>query len=267
MSNLVITIMAAGEGKRMNSNIPKILHKFNSIPMLIRIIIESYKLYPNKIIIITGKYDQLIKNTINEYFSDDNQDILDNIIFVKQHNPNGTGDAIKSTLEHYNEKDNVLILNGDMPLVSYTLLKKFISSENKDSLYSFDIDSKEIAKLLVAKLDNPYGYGRILYNNYGEFIGIKEEKDCSEQEKKIDITNVGIYFFNGKILKKYIPLINNNNSQKEYYLTEIIKIIRQYSDINIETYQIEEELKYQIMGVNTQEELKNLEKQYELIKL
>lgn len=265
MSNLVITIMAAGEGKRMNSNIPKILHKFNSVPMLIRIIIESYKLHPNKIIIITGKYDELIKNTINEYFQEDNQDILNNITFVNQLSPNGTGDAIKSTLEHYNEYDNVLILNGDMPLVSYTLLKKFIYSydEQKDSSY----DETEIAKLLVAKLDNPYGYGRILYNNYGEFIGIKEEKDCSEQEKKINITNVGIYYFNATILKKYIPLINNNNSQKEYYLTDIIKIMRQFSDINIETYQIEEELKYQIMGVNTQEELKNLEKQYELINL
>jgi UDP-N-acetylglucosamine diphosphorylase/glucosamine-1-phosphate N-acetyltransferase len=260
MSNLVITIMAAGEGKRMNSDVPKILHKFNSIPMLIRIIIESYKLYPKKIIVITGKYDKLIKNTINEYFSEDNHDILDNIIFVQQHNPNGTGDAIKSTLEHYTNNDNVLILNGDMPLVSYTLLKKFISSENKDSLYSI-----EIAKLLVAQLDNPYGYGRILYNNNNDFIGIKEEKDCSIQEKKITVTNVGIYYFNANILKKYIPLINNNNSQKEYYLTDIIKIMRQYSDINIETYQIEEELKYQIMGVNTQEELKNLEEEYNLI--
>jgi len=264
MSNLVITIMAAGEGKRMNSDIPKILHKFNSIPMLIRIIIESHKLVPNKIIVITGKYDQLIKDTINEYFSEDNQDILHNIIYVKQEIPNGTGDAIKSTLEYYNNYDNVLILNGDMPLISSFLLKKFISNENKDPLYSFDIDKN--AKLLVAQLDNPYGYGRILYNNYGEFIGIKEEKDCLEEEKKINIINVGIYYFNGEILKKYIPIINNNNAQKEYYLTDIIKIIRQFSDINIETYQIEEEIKYQIMGVNTQEELKNLEKQYELIK-
>ena len=124
MSNLVVTIMAAGEGKRMNSNVPKILHKFNSIPMLIRIIIESYKLQPNKIIIITGKYDILIKNTINEYFAEDNQDIINNITFVKQEIPNGTGDAIKSTLSYYNN-ENVLILNGDMPLVSSILLKKF----------------------------------------------------------------------------------------------------------------------------------------------
>jgi bifunctional N-acetylglucosamine-1-phosphate-uridyltransferase/glucosamine-1-phosphate-acetyltransferase GlmU-like protein len=244
--------MAAGEGKRMNSSVPKILHKFNSIPMLIRIIIESYKLVPNKIIIITGKYDKLIKDTIDQYFHEEELDILKCITYVKQLLPNGTGDAIKSTLEYYNDTDNVLILNGDMPLVSHNLLQKFVFS------YS------QIAKLLVAKLDNPYGYGRILYDNNGDFIGIKEEKDCIEEEKKIDITNVGIYYFNAQILKKYIPLIDNNNSQKEYYLTDIIKIIKTYSDIKIETYQIEENLKYQIMGVNTQEELKNLEYEYKL---
>ena len=83
-------------------------------------------------------------------------------------------------------------------------------------------------------------------------------------EKKINITNVGIYYFNAQLLKKYIPLIDNNNSQKEYYLTDIIKIIKNNCDINIETYLVEEHLKYQIMGVNTQEELKNLENEYKL---
>jgi bifunctional N-acetylglucosamine-1-phosphate-uridyltransferase/glucosamine-1-phosphate-acetyltransferase GlmU-like protein len=163
-----------------------------------------------------------------------------------------------------------------MPLVSYTLLKKFIYSfdEQKDSLYDIEKESNsnensllfsetEIAKLLVAKLDNPYGYGRILYNNHGEFIGIKEEKDCTIDEKHINIINVGIYFFSSNILKKYIPLIDNNNIQKEYYLTDIVKLINKLSDINIETYQIEDNLKYQIMGINTQEELKKLEETYE----
>lgn len=257
MSNLVVTIMAAGEGKRMNSDIPKILHKFNYIPMLVRIIIESYKLYPDKIIIITGKYDTLIRNTIDEYFCGTDEDILNIITYVKQNIPNGTGDAIKTTLEYYNDNNNVLILNGDMPLVSYNLLKKFINSYSSD-------ENIDIAKLLVAKLDNPFGYGRIIYNN-NKFTGIIEEKDCTIEEKKIDITNVGIYFFSSNILKKYIPLIDNNNIQKEYYLTDIVKLINMLSDINIETYLIEDDLKYQIMGVNTQEELKNLEKQYELI--
>ena len=245
MKNLVITIMAAGEGKRMNSSIPKVLHLFKRTPMLVRIINESLHLNPRKIIIITGKYDELIKNTIKTYFDDFH---YNNFVFVNQQNPNGTGDAINCTLDKYKDNDNVLILNGDMPLITSELLKKVVSTE-----------MNIISMLLVAKLDNPTGYGRILYDSNNKFIGIREEKDCSIEEKKIDIVNVGIYFFRGSILKEFIPLIDNKNAQNEYYLTDIIKIIRKESDNSIETYLIEQSLKYQIMGVNTQEELRELE--------
>jgi UDP-N-acetylglucosamine diphosphorylase/glucosamine-1-phosphate N-acetyltransferase len=248
MNNLVVTIMAAGEGKRMNSNIPKVLHLFKNIPILIRILLEVIKINPKKIIIITGKYDELIKKTIFEYIND-----INNIYFVEQKNPNGTGDAIKCTLDYYSDNDiidKVLILNGDMPLISSDLLLKFIDNlENNES------------KLLVAELENPYGYGRIIYNN-DIFYEIKEEKDCSIEEKNINIVNVGIYIFPSNILKKYIPMINNNNYQKEYYLTDIIKLIKNNSNININTYKIESNIKYQILGVNTQEELKLLENTY-----
>jgi UDP-N-acetylglucosamine diphosphorylase/glucosamine-1-phosphate N-acetyltransferase len=261
MNNLTVTIMAAGEGKRMNSTIPKVLHLFKGIPMLIRIILEVIKLEPNKIIIITGKYDSLIKSTIKEYFEDNDKLNLtlneykkfQELIFIKQNIPNGTGDAIKCTLNYYNDNDNVLILNGDTPLITSHLLNKFLEGEH----------STVSAKLLVSILDNPYGYGRIIYDNYNNFLEIKEEKDCNEDQKKINIINAGIYLFNSKILKKYIPLIDNNNAQKEYYLTDIIKIIRNNdSNIDIKTYLISEELKYQINGVNTQQELKDLNEKY-----
>jgi UDP-N-acetylglucosamine diphosphorylase/glucosamine-1-phosphate N-acetyltransferase len=260
MNQLTVVIMAAGEGKRMNSTIPKVLHLFKGIPMLIRIILEVIKLDPNKIIIITGKYDLLIKSTIKEYF--ENNDKLNltlveykkiqELIFVKQNIPNGTGDAIKCTLDNYNENENILILNGDTPLLSSILLNKFLEDNHSIS-----------PKILVSRLDNSYGYGRIIYDEKDNFIEIKEEKDCTENQKKINIINAGIYFFNSNILKKYIPLIDNNNAQKEYYLTDIIKIIRNNDkNINIKTYLIEDELKYQIHGVNTQQELKDLEEKY-----
>ena len=245
--NLTITIMAAGEGKRMNSIIPKVLHLFKNKPMLVRIIEECFLINPNKIIIITGKYDKLIKDTLALYIDNFNK-----LIFIKQINPCGTGDAIKCTLDQYSSNENVLILNGDMPLIKASLIKNFINNSVK-------------AKLLVAKLENPYGYGRILYNNNEKFIGIKEEKDCNDEERKIDIVNVGIYLFDSNILKKYIPLIDNNNIQKEYYLTDIVKILYKETDIEINTYLIEDNLKYQIYGVNTQEELKILENNKELI--
>lgn len=197
----------------MNSNIPKVLHHFKGTPMLIRIILEVLKLNANKIIIITGKYDLLIKETIQSYFDNNDITIFDKLIFVQQKIPNGTGDAIKCTLEHYNDEENVLILNGDMPLISYDLLNKFINYQKSPLL-------------LVSQLENPYGYGRILYDENKNFVNIREEKDCSLEEKKITIVNVGIYFFTSIMLKKYIPMVNNNNAQKEYYLTDIVKIIK-----------------------------------------
>lgn len=238
--------MAAGEGKRMNSDIPKVLHKFNDIPILIRIINVSLNLNPNKIFIITGKYDLLIRETISQYID---LSKINNIIFIKQKIPLGTGDAIKSTLEYYNDNDKVLILNGDMPLISYELLNDFIKN-NYDE------------KILVAELDNPFGYGRILYNNTNNFIGIKEEKDCNDIEKKINIVNVGIYLFSSNILKKYIPMINNENKQNEYYLTDIIKILINNSTIKIKTHFVDKSIQYQILGINTQNELKELENIY-----
>ena len=242
--NLTITIMAAGEGKRMKSNIPKVLHKFNNIPMLVKIINECLTLKPEKILIITGKFDSLIKDTLLEYLKENYQ----KLIFVKQEIPNGTGDAIKATLNYYNENENILILNGDMPLIKSDLIKKFLNNSTE-------------AKLMVSKLENPLGYGRILYEN-NKFIGIKEEKDCNEIEKKIDIVNIGIYLFSSNILKNYIPKIDNNNAQKEYYLTDIVKIIIENTNINIDTYLVDNKDKYQTYGVNTKEELENLEKKY-----
>jgi len=256
MLDLVVTIMAAGEGKRMQSDIPKVLHLFKNEPMLIRIIKEVYILDPKKIIVITGKFDKLIKDTLLDYLNDN---IYKKIIFIKQDIPNGTAGAIKSCLDKYENSEKILILNGDMPLIKSSLLKNIIS--------------EKINSLLVTKLDNPTGYGRILYENSfnnielignNKFIGIREEKDCSEEEKLIKIVNVGIYYFESSILNKYIPMISNDNVQNEYYLTDIVKII--YNDSNnrmeLNTFLVEEINKYQILGVNTKEELHELEEKY-----
>jgi len=217
--------------------------------MLIRILIEVIKINPTKIIIITGKYDDLIRSTIKEYCENNLSCLCDKLIFIKQNNPKGTGDAIKCTLDLYDNDENVLILNGDMPLVSSQLLNKFI--ENKIN-----------PTLLVTELEIPYGYGRILRDNKGKFYGIKEEKDCCEEEKKINIINTGIYLFNSKLLTTYIPLINNNNNQNEYYLTDIVSIIKNNTSIDVDIHYVDENLKYQINGVNTKEELALLELKY-----
>lgn len=245
MNNIVITIMAAGEGKRMNSSLPKVLHTFNNIPMLVRIIKESL-LISNKIIIITGKYDELIKKTINEYILDKFE--LQKIQYVQQRNPCGTGDAIKSTLHLYKKNENVVILNGDMPLINNNLLTKFIQNSIDNSI-------------MVCNLENPSGYGRIIYDNNDstKFIKIQEEKDCDEEQKNINIVNCGLYKFEADLLLNYIPEIKNNNNQKEYYLTDILEILIN-NNHKIGTYLLDKTENKYILGVNNQEELKNLEK-------
>jgi phosphomannomutase len=263
MKKLIITIMAAGEGKRMKSDIPKVLHLFDGNPMLVRIIKESIRLNPQKIIVITGKYDLLIKETLSKYLE---KIILDKIIYIQQKNPQGTSDAIKYTLDEYSDEDNVLILNGDMPLITYETLNNFISGNGN---------------LLIAEIENPFGYGRIIKENTDDRIikentdgriikentkncinKIIEQKDCTEDEKKINLVNVGIYFFSGKILKNYIPLIQNNNAQNEYYLTDLVSIIKNNSDLDILYEIIDKDKNYQILGVNTKEELMVLEEKY-----
>lgn len=240
-SNLVITILAAGEGKRMNSSIPKVLHIFQGKPMLVRIVETAISLEPQKIIIVTGKYDKMIQETISEHIDL----VKNNIIFVVQTIPQGTGDAIKHCLTHYNIHQKVLILNGDMPLINKTILRTFIEN-SKD------------ATILVAKFENPFGYGRIVYDNNGEFVKIVEEKDCSEDERQINIVNSGLYLLNSDILHMYIPKIGNDNSQKEYYLTDIVKLIKKDAEIKMNTYQIDDTDNKYISGVNTPDELMNL---------
>ena len=257
---LCITIMAAGEGKRMNSNIPKVLHPFKGIPMLVRIVRECIDLKPSKIIIITGKYHDLIKETVFKYirehhsFENKIQEVFDNLFFIKQEEPKGTGHAIHCTLDSISTSENVLILNGDMPLVSGKLLQKFVDEKPLQN-----------ARLMVADLECPFGYGRILTDSNKSMIGIREEKDCSTEEKLIQLVNVGMYYVKGEILKKYIPLIKDDNVQKEFYLTDLVKVFLEDdkdSYHKFEYYCIEEEMKYQIYGVNTQQELRNLENKY-----
>lgn len=238
--NLVITILAAGEGKRMRSDIPKVLHLFQGKPILARIIETARQLNPKMIIVITGRHNQLIQKTLMEYIS------IKDVLFVVQEKPLGTGDAIKTTLPYYYLGEQVLILNGDMPLINNTILEQFIHKRSH-------------MNILVAKFANPFGYGRIVYNSTGEFTEIVEEKDCNDLQREIQIVNSGLYYLSAEILIKYIPKITNENSQQEYYLTDIVKLVKNQSNIHIDTFLIGESENKYISGVNTPEELTALQ--------
>ena len=240
--NLIVVIMAGGLGKRMNSNLPKVLHCINGKPMLVHVIEQSFLLNPSKILIVVGKYKDIILNTINNYID------INKIEFIHQEEPLGTGHAIQCCLPelcNYNSNSITLILSGDVPLLQYETLETFLQNNND-------------AKIITTSLDNPTGYGRIIEHN-NIFTKIVEEKDCLPEEKLVNKINCGVYAFSTELLCKYIGEIDNNNSQGEYYLTDIVKLIKCNEDIIINTFDIPKKIQYQIMGVNTIEQLNELE--------
>ena len=246
--SLVVTIMAGGEGKRMRSNLPKVLHLFRGKPMLAWVIEASMTLSPKKIVVITGKFHEQIIRTLSEYM-----DIF-GLVFIQQKKPLGTGDAIKSSLGQYEMGDRVLILNGDTPLINQSVLETFVNN------------AKTSCVVLSTRLENPHGYGRIICQE-GYFVGIIEEKDANIEQKKINQVNAGLYLISGEVLHMYIPKITNENNQKEYYLTDIIGLVNgsEYKEITghqVSTVLIEddENIRGRLRGINSPEELHELEK-------
>ena len=246
MNDINIIIMAGGLGKRMESDIPKVLHEINGIPMIVKILQTALLLNPIKILIVVGIYKTIIKTTIEKYIN------IDNIIFIDQPNALGTGNAImccRDTLMKFDDNSRILVLSGDVPLVSKDIMINSIDN----------IDNIDMCKIVITRIDNPDGLGRInIVDN--KFDSIIESRDCNNEQLNIKLVNAGIYGFSNKILCKYLPFIKNNNSQNEYYLTDIIKIIKENESINIDMYEINKEDQYMIAGVNTKQQLIDLHK-------
>jgi len=235
----VVLIMAGGLGKRMKSELSKVLHLLKEKPLIVHVIETALKINPIKIGIIVGKYRNLIEMTINKYLKDTSK-----IEYIIQPDALGTGHAImccKDFLSNY-KNSSVTILSGDVPLIKSDTLKRLNTSLNNCE-----------ATILINKLDNPYGYGRIIVDK-DQFVKIVEEKDCNDRERKVDLVNSGIYSFKTEPILNNICKITNNNKQNEYYLTDIFNFIdKKFIDL------VYLENKYEVMGVNTPEQLKELE--------
>lgn len=241
-SGLLVLIMAGGLGKRMNSDLPKVLHKIGGKPMLVHVISQALLINPLKIMVIVGKYREKIVQTVKEYMDDKD------IIYIDQPTPLGTGHAIQCCREELLKYPNTdaIILSGDVPLLRSSTINEMLIGLNK-------------AKIMTAEFENPAGYGRIIEEN-GTFLKIMEDKDCNEREKSVKKVNCGIYAFNSEMLCKYLPYLSNDNSQKEYYLTDIVQIIKENENVDIGTYNIPSERQMEIMGVNTADQLAELER-------
>ena len=254
-NGLVAIIMAGGLGKRMNSDLPKVLHKIAGVPMICHILTKLKYLYSDKpsvekVMIVVGKYKQIIEETINNFLQEkDLQFLIEKIQYIDQFEPMGTGHAIqccRSELLKY-PNTNVLILSGDVPLISSLLMMKMVTNLN-------------MIRIAVTCLENSTGYGRILEKD-GKFDKIVEENDCDTVQKTIQKVNCGLYAVDCNTLCRYLPYLKNNNSQNEYYLTDIIEIIKYEERIDaVEMYEISKKSQHEIMGVNTIQQLEELEK-------
>ena len=246
MKDIIVVIMAGGLGKRMGGNLPKVLHKLAGIPMLCHILIKL-KVFAKianikKILIVVGKFKDVIEQELKSFPE------LPDYEFVIQDEPLGTGHAIKCCINELSVYPNTetLILSGDVPLIRPYTMNKLISIPSP-------------VKIITAKVKEPCGYGRIVRNG-DYFEKIVEHKDCSESEIEINEINSGIYAINTEYLCKHLPSLKNNNSQKEYYLTDIIEIIKREEGITVGTYEMPKEDQYETTGVNTLEQLRELEK-------
>ena len=236
MKDLAVIILAAGKGTRMNSDLPKVLHPINNKPMILHVIKSAHEINASPIITIVGYKYELIQEALKD----------EKVEFALQKEQNGTGHAVMQCEDNLkNFCGNVLVLSGDVPFISSNTLKSLIQTHET---------SNAKATVLTCELDNPYGYGRIIKNNRNMLKKIIEQKDASETELKESEINTGIYIFDSNELFNTLPRINNNNTQKEYYLTDVINILL---DDNEPVFIQETENYHEIIGINTLEQLED----------
>lgn len=236
--SIQIVILAAGKGKRMYSGLPKVLHKLAGRPLLSHVIHTAKQISDKKPIVVIGHHAEKLREVFNHGA----------VEWIEQKEQLGTGHALLQAMTNISDKDNVLVLYGDVPLISVEILKKLIAI-NKSSL-----------GVITANLPQPFGYGRVLREANGNFIKIVEEKDANDEEKKITEINSGICFAPAKLLKKWLPGLKNQNAQKEYYLTDIFPLA---ISENIPVSTVSPEKYEEILGINDCAQLAFLERFYQ----
>ena len=236
-NQLHIGILAAGKGSRMESELPKVLHQLNGKSLIDYVLDTASELNPDSITLVVGFQKDLVKNHIQN----------DNVNYVSQEQQLGTGHAalqLENQLE--NQSGHLLILYGDVPNIKSSTLSPIIDEHIKEN---------RNATLITAMLDDPTGYGRIIRNQDGDLLKIVEEKDCTPDEKKIKEWNPGIYIFKIPQLFSELKRIKSNNASNEYYLTDVIELIKENSPVQAK--KIEDPM--EVIGINTINQLNSLE--------
>ncbi len=236
--NLEIVILAAGQGTRMRSDLPKVLHHVAGRPMLEHVIETARSLSPAAIHVVVGHGADMVKTEL----------ATQDVNWVIQAERLGTGHAVLQALPHIQPDSSVLVLYGDVPLIG------------SDSLLALAAQATAVPALLTATLDDASGYGRILRDTGGALLGVIEEKDASPEQRSIHEINTGVLAAPAALLNDYLPQVGNANAQGEYYLPDVLAMAVA-DGLAVGSCQAASEI--DILGVNDCAQLARVEREYQ----
>lgn len=238
MNKLKVIILAAGEGKRMKSKLPKVLHKVQGKTMADHVIDAAECAGANDICVVIGHGAETVKEALRNR----------NVKFALQEKQMGTGHAVMQAGDFIEDGADIVVLYGDTPLITAQTINKILD---------FHRTEKNSISIISAMVDNPAGYGHIIRDINGNFLKNVEHKDADEKEKLVKEINTGIYCFTGEALKKGLSLLKNDNVQGEYYLPDTLEIIlKDGGRVNAMAAQSADEF----AGVNSKAQLADAEK-------
>lgn len=236
---LAVVIMAAGKGTRMRrDDIPKVCNLVLGKPLIQYVVDQAKSLSANKIICIVGH----LKEKVEEALAGEP------VEFVEQREQLGTGHAVLQAAPPLENFDgDVIVLSGDVPLLSQATLEKLLQTHQRGGF---------AATVLTAEAENPFGYGRVIRSEDGLFDCIVEHKDADLEQLLVNEINSGIYVFDSQPLFRKLPEIGNSNAQGEYYLTEVLSLLKEENKkVGVEICETFAE----IQGINTVDQLKEVE--------
>lgn len=236
--NFSAVILAAGKGTRMYSNKPKVLHTLAGKPMVKHVIDTCIGLGANNIHLVYGHGGEQMQAALN----------AEPVNWVLQAEQKGTGHAVDQASESFTDDEKVLVLYGDVPLISTETIENLLDAQPSSGI-----------ALLTVVLENPMGYGRIVRKN-GPVVAIVEQKDATDEQKLIKEINTGVLVANGKDLKRWLSGLNNNNAQGEYYLTDVIAAAHNEGHAVEAVHPVS---KIEVEGVNDRAQLARLERAYQ----
>ena len=231
--------MAAGQGTRMRSGLPKVLHPVCGKPLLLHALATARELSPARIALVIGHGAEQVRRACS----------ADDVDWVVQQQQLGTGHAVMCAEHAFRDfAGDIVILSGDVPLIRASTLLGLIERHRRQGA---------ALTLLTAALDQPAGYGRILRDGGGRLIGIVEEKDASDRQRKINEVNAGVYVASAPFVFAALKSVKNHNRQAEYYLPDVVAAGIAQGKI-VETVRVEDSR--EMRGVNNREELAFMEK-------